>query len=113
MTDWRWTGRASQQTQRRVAAGRSEMQRARHRLIAVSVALIICQALVSWPAWAGGSAARPPTAKRLLIACMTQHMSASKTVSYNEASRVCKAQLRSHDAALASSAVKPVSGLSH
>ncbi|MDP8984990.1 MAG: hypothetical protein M3N97_08080 [Pseudomonadota bacterium] len=89
------------------------MKRAWHTGITVSVALMIWQALVSWPAWAGGSAARPPAPKRLLIACMTKHMSASKTLSYNEATRVCKAQLRSQDAALASSAVKPMSGLSH
>jgi hypothetical protein len=53
-----------------------------------------------------------PSPKRLLIACMSKQMSASKTISYNEATKLCKAQLKSQSATLASStAVKPMSGL--
>jgi hypothetical protein len=36
----------------------------------------------------------PPAARRLLMACMTRQMAASRTISYNEASAICKAQLQ-------------------
>jgi hypothetical protein len=35
-----------------------------------------------------------PSAKRLVTECMTRKMSASRTLSYNEASRLCKAQIK-------------------
>jgi hypothetical protein len=44
----------------------------------------------------------PPTARRQLMDCMNRHMSANKTLSYNQASKVCKEQLRAKDADLVS-----------
>jgi len=44
---------------------------------------------------------------------MSKQMSASKTLSYNEATKLCKAQVKSQSATLVTStAVKPMSGLS-
>jgi hypothetical protein len=54
---------------------------------------------------------RPPSPRRLLLACMTKHMAASRTISYNEASVLCKAQLKVAEPAVASSAAKPANGL--
>ncbi len=51
----------------------------------------------------------PPTIshKRQVSECMTRQMSMSRTLSYNEASRLCKAQLKSQSAALTATAAKP------
>jgi hypothetical protein len=60
----------------------------------------------------GNSISHPLSPKHQLIACMTKQMSASKTISYNEATKVCKAQLKAQTPTLASTAVSgPVSGL--
>jgi len=46
--------------------------------------------------------------RRLLSECMSKQMTASKTISYNEASRVCKSQLKSQNLALsARNVIKP------
>ncbi len=42
---------------------------------------------------------RPPSARRLLVACMTRQMAASRTISYNEATALCKAQLKAKEPA--------------
>jgi hypothetical protein len=58
-------------------------------------------------------AAPPPVSqaamnKKLLISCMTKQMTASRTISYNEATKVCKSQLKSQgDELVASNATKP------
>jgi hypothetical protein len=46
---------------------------------------------------------RPVSPRRQLAACMNKQMSASRTISYNQATAVCKAQLKPKAAALASS----------
>jgi hypothetical protein len=83
-----------------------EMNRAWQTIVMVSAASMSAQA------FAVDSIGHAPSPKRLLIACMSKQMSASKTLSYNEATKLCKAQLKSQSATLASStAVKPMSGL--
>jgi len=79
---------------------------------ACRIAVLMSIASVSAQAIAADIAGRPPSPKRLLIACMTKKMSASRTISYNEATKVCQAQLKTQSATLASSTVKPMSGLS-
>jgi hypothetical protein len=65
-------------------------------------------ALIGVASWntqaAAGSIGHPVAARHQLAACMTKRMSASKTLSYNEATKVCKAQLRPPSPTLASSA---------
>jgi hypothetical protein len=73
---------------------------------------MLSMASVSVQAVAVDPIGRAPSPKRLLIACMSKQMSASKTISYNEATKLCKAQLKSQSATLASgTAAKPMSGL--
>jgi len=56
---------------------------------------------------------RPVSPRRQLAICMSKQMSASRTISYNAATAVCKAQLKRKAPALASSIEsKPASGLS-
>jgi hypothetical protein len=58
------------------------------------------------------AANRQPSPRRLLVACMNKHMAASRTISYNEASALCKAQLKAAEPPLESNAQpKPVNGL--
>jgi hypothetical protein len=60
----------------------------------------------------GNSLSRPISPRHQLIACMAKRMSASKTISYNEATRECKEQLKAQTATLASTvAGNPASGL--
>jgi hypothetical protein len=73
------------------------------------IVLIISVASASSQAVAAPPVTRPPSAKRLLIACMTKEMSSSRTISYNEATKVCKVQLKTQSATLASGTVKPMS----
>jgi len=55
---------------------------------------------------------RPVSPRRQLTACMNRQMSASRTISYNQATAVCKAQSKPKAPALASSAPpKQASGL--
>jgi hypothetical protein len=59
-----------------------------------------------------GDLSRPVSPRRQLAVCMNKQMSASRTISYNEATAVCKAQLKAKAPALASSIEpKPTSGL--
>jgi hypothetical protein len=75
-------------------------------LATVSVVLMSARA-------AADPASHPASARHQLMACMTKHMSASKTLSYNEATRVCKAQMKSQSATLASgTGVKSAGGMS-
>jgi hypothetical protein len=54
---------------------------------------------------------RPVSPRRQLTVCMNKQMSASRTISYNEATAVCKAQLKAKAPALASSTQpKPTGG---
>jgi hypothetical protein len=54
----------------------------------------------------------PVSPRRQLAVCMNKQMSASRTISYNEATAVCKAQLKAKAPTLASSIQsKPTSGL--
>ena len=46
---------------------------------------------------------RPVPARRQLAACMNKQMSVSRTISYNQAAAVCKAQLKPKAPTLASS----------
>jgi hypothetical protein len=56
---------------------------------------------------------RPVSPRRQLSACMSKQMAASRTISYNQATAVCKAQLKAKAPTLASSIQsKPASGLS-
>ncbi len=74
-------------------------------LVASGAVLISAQAF-------SNSISHPLSPKHQLIACMTKRMSASKTISYNEATKVCKEQLKAQTPTLASTAVsRPVSGL--
>jgi hypothetical protein len=72
-------------------------------------------ALLSMTLLATGSAAMAAPApsqaalyKKQLIGCMTKQMSASRTISYNEATKVCKDLIKSQsDTLVASNATKP------
>jgi hypothetical protein len=82
------------------------MSRAWRIVVLLSMASVSVQAVAVEPI------GHAPSPKRLLIACMSKQMSASRTLSYNEATKLCKAQLKSQSATLASgTAVKPMSGL--
>ena len=52
---------------------------------------------------------RAVSPRRQLTACMNKQMSASRTISYNQATAVCKAQLKPKAPALASS-IQPKQG---
>jgi hypothetical protein len=55
---------------------------------------------------------RPVSPRRQLTVCMNRQMSASRTISYNQATAVCKAQLKAKAPTLASSIQpKQASGL--
>jgi hypothetical protein len=69
--------------------------------LGVSVMLAVTGSIA--PSMAADSGNRPPSTRHQLMMCMTKRMSASKTISYNEATKVCKAQLKSQSATLASS----------
>jgi hypothetical protein len=60
-------------------------------------------------AGAADASPRPLSAKRQLVMCMTKRMSDSKTLSYNEASKLCKEQLEAQRATLTTSVLaKPM-----
>lgn len=53
---------------------------------------------------------RPQTPRRQLMDCMTRRMSADKTLSYNEAAKRCKEQMKTKDATVISNNLaKPAS----
>ena len=53
---------------------------------------------------------RPVSPRRQLAVCMNKEMSASRTISYNEATAVCKAQLKAKTPTLASSVQPKAAG---
>jgi hypothetical protein len=60
-------------------------------------------------ALAVNSASPSTLARRQLADCVTRQMSASKTISYNEATKACKDQLKSRkDSVAANNATKPI-----
>lgn len=70
--------------------------------------LIVCGVSTAAPT----PVSRSALARHQLAACMTREMAASRTMFYNEASRVCKARLQSTGSMLASSTgVKAGSGM--
>jgi hypothetical protein len=72
---------------------------------------LICTAGVSIQAMAV-DLNRPVSPRHQLAICMNRQMSASRTISYNEATAVCKAQLKAKAPTLASSIQpKQASGL--
>jgi hypothetical protein len=66
--------------------------------------------LASAPTIAGESMSTLPSSKHQLAECMTKRMQASRTLSYNDAAKACKDEVRGNktDAAL-NKAPKPVS----
>ena len=65
--------------------------------------------LVSDGAVAADASTRPLSAKRQMILCMTKRMSDSKTLSYNDATKLCKEQLEAQRVTLAQSVIaKPM-----
>jgi hypothetical protein len=51
--------------------------------------------------------------RRQMVSCMTKQMSASKTISYNEATKLCRDQLKSQNGSVATNtAAKPVNSAS-
>jgi hypothetical protein len=100
-------------------SGRRPLQAGRDFLgismsITLRMAVITGVALLSARAFAAEPLNRPASNRHQLLACMTKRMSASRTVSYNEAARLCKDQLKAQNTPPASSAaVKPSTGLGH
>jgi len=88
--------------------------RAKHLLLPLAVFGVIVAS--SQPASAD-PVSRQLSAKHRLIMCMTKQMSESRTISYNEATKVCKAQPQaqaSHATLASSAAIKPsTAGLNH
>ncbi len=80
------------------------------RLASMTLALTCC--LVSTVLLAGEAVATStPFSKRMLSDCMSKRMYSDRTLSYNDASKACKDQLRGNktDAALSSATTpKPV-----
>lgn len=75
---------------------------------ALGLAVSICVASASSQTVAA-ALSRAQSAKRLLVVCMNREMSASKTISYNEATKLCKAQIKTQSATLTTGLLKPVS----
>ena len=77
------------------------------RQIAAASALFMAMAV---HAQVGKSASRIPTVKRQVSDCMTKHMAVSRSLSYNAAITLCKAEVRSQHAAMAAGVpAKPLS----
>ncbi len=68
------------------------------RQIAAASALFMA---VGVNAQVGKPASRIPTVKRQVSDCMTKHMAVSRSLSYNAAFTLCKAEVRSQHAAMA------------
>jgi hypothetical protein len=65
--------------------------------------------LMGSPAPAVNSMSPSALVRRQLAVCMTKHMSADRTLSYNEATKMCKDQLKSRtDTMAAANVTKPV-----
>jgi hypothetical protein len=88
------------------------MSKRRKIVLAAGVMLLCGELLLSGEALAVDQASRPLSPKRQLIACMNRQMAASRQISYNEATKVCKTQLQAQSATLTSSVLaKPVTVL--
>ena len=82
--------------------------------ITLKMAVMTGAMLMSTPALAVDPTNHSAPNRHQLIACMTKRMSASRAVSYNEAARLCKDQLKAQNTPVApAAAVKPSSGLGH
>ena len=85
-----------------------------HKLFALVVLGIVVGNIQTASAEPAG---RQASIRHRLVLCMTKQMSASRTISYNEATKVCKAQLQgqaSRPALASSAAIKPsTAGLNH
>jgi len=76
-------------------------------MAAVCAAALTCVQVLADPA------DRPTSPRHQVLACMTKKMSASRSISYNEAAKLCTAQLQAQNATLASTgSPRPVAGLS-
>jgi hypothetical protein len=71
--------------------------------------LASCAAFASVQA-VGNGGDHQTSARHQLMACMTKAMSASKTISYNQASKLCKQQLQT-PAMASTAATKPAGGM--
>jgi hypothetical protein len=49
---------------------------------------------------AGTSPSQSTLRRRAMVSCMTKQMTASKTISYNEATKLCKEQQKAQNASL-------------
>jgi hypothetical protein len=76
------------------------------RIAVMTGAALICTQALADPA------SHPVSNKHLLTACMTKRMSASRAVSYNDAAKLCKDQLKAQNPTVTAGAeAKPASGL--
>jgi hypothetical protein len=81
------------------------MKRLVTMITAAGVMLLGVQALAADPA------SQSKNSRRQIVGCVIKRMSASKTVSYNEATKACKEQLKPQNNDLASNTpIKPVNG---
>jgi hypothetical protein len=67
-------------------------------------------ALSGAPALANNPPSRPPTAWHQLQVCMSRQMTASRTISYNDAAKSCAALLKAQNAAVASTGLQRPAG---
>jgi len=75
--------------------------------VTLTIAVMTVAALMCTPALAE-PINHSVSSKHQLIACMTKRMSASRTVSYNDAAKLCKDQLKAQNSSVTpSAAVKP------
>jgi hypothetical protein len=79
---------------------------------------VVRMAAVSWAALAGVQALADPadhplSPRHQVLACMTKKMSASRSISYNEAAKLCTAQVKAQNPSLASTGPppRPVGGI--
>jgi hypothetical protein len=81
------------------------MKRVLTMITAAGVMLLGARALAADPA------GHAKNSRRQLVGCVIKRMSASRTVSYNEATKACKEQLKPQNDDLASNTpTKPVNG---
>ena len=80
------------------------------RIVAAACGMALMSlGLVAEYASAADANARPLSAKRQLAMCMTKRMSDSRTLSYNDATKLCKEQLEAQRVTLAQSVLaKPM-----
>ncbi len=75
--------------------------------IAVKTLMLIGAAGIGWHAWAAEPPGGTASPRRQLNACMNKQMAASRTLSYNAATALCKARLKGGDATVASATPNP------